>query len=128
MKKLLLVTIKYLPVIQMAGTLLNNTLYYLEVPYISFTIDFTLGNTLAIIFLLYLLSYVFGFCIWHRLIITGNLINTLIAATDSLYTLPVKDIELLISYYIVCAITIIIGTIIHIKNVKRKIKNNKRSS
>ena len=37
----------------MAGMLINNTLYYLEVPYISIALDFTIGNSYITTFLLY---------------------------------------------------------------------------
>lgn len=128
MKKLFLLLIKFIPVIQMAGMLVNNTLYYLEIPYISIALDFTIGNSYITTFLLYVCNVIFGFCKWHRTIITANFININIAFIDSLIILPITDIQLLSLYYIIASIAIIIITINHIKNAKHKIKYNKKSS
>lgn len=128
MKKLFLLLIKFIPVIQMAGMLINNTLYHLEIPYISIALDFTIGNSYITTFLLYVCNIIFGFCKWHRTIITANFININIAFLDSLIILPITDIQLLSLYYIIASIAIIIITINHIKNAKYKIKYNKKSS
>ena len=45
----------------MAGMLLNNTLYHLEVPYISVVLDFTIGNSYLGTFLIYVCSKIFNF-------------------------------------------------------------------
>ena len=60
----------------MTGMLLNNTAYYFGINNeLSYTFDFLIGNSIVTTFLIYLCSYIFNFCIWHRLIITANLIN-----------------------------------------------------
>ena len=128
MKKLFLLLIKFIPVIQMAGMLVNNTLYHLEIPYISIALDFTIGNSYITTFLLYVCNVIFGFCKWHRTIITANFININIAFIDSLITLPTTDAQLLSLYYIIASIAIIIITINHIRNAKHKNKNIKKSS
>lgn len=38
---------------------------------ISYLLDFIIGNSITTTFLLYVCSYVFGFCKWHRFIITA---------------------------------------------------------
>lgn len=128
MKKLFLLLIKFIPVIQMAGMLINNTLYHLEIPYVSIILDFTIGNSYIATFLLYICNVVFGFCKWHRTIITANFINLNIAFIDSLITLPTTDAQLLSLYYIIASIAIIIITINYIRNAKHKNKNIKKSS
>ena len=115
MRRLLILLIKFIPVIQMAGMLLNNTAYYFEINNeFSYTFDFLIGNSIVTTFLIYLCSYIFNFCIWHRLIITANLINLIIANIDAIIGLPITDIQLLIIYYIIASIFIIYSTIIHI--------------
>lgn len=115
MKKLLILLIKFIPVIQMAGMLINNTLYYFDINRnIGYTTDFILGNSIITTFLIYLCSYIFNFCIWHRLFITANLINLIIANVDAIIGIPITDIQLLIIYYVISAIFIIASTIIHI--------------
>lgn len=103
----------------MAGMLFNNILYYNGIcDKLSYTLDFIIGNSIVATILLYICSYVFNFCIWHRLIITANIINITIASLDAIYKLPISDIKLLIIYHVVAAIFIIISTVIHIKKKK----------
>lgn len=116
MRKLLILLIKYIPVIQMAGMLLNNTLYYFNVSNIfSYCCDFIIGNSIVTTFLIILCSYIFRFCVWHRLIIVANFINLFIANIDAIFTIPIKDISLLIIYYTISVIFIILATIAHIQ-------------
>ena len=126
MKRLFIVLIKYIPIIQMVGMLFNNILYcFSDIYIISYILDFIIGNSITTTFLLYVCSYVFGFCKWHRFIITANIINLLIANLDAYYRIPISDIQLLIVYHFIAAIFICISTYIHIKNNhnERKIKD-----
>ena len=102
----------------MAGMLLNNTLYYFDIDYFTYITDFIIGNSIITTFLLYVCSYVFNFCIWHRLIITANFINICIAIVDTIVLLPISNIQLLIIYYTISVIFISISTIIHINKKK----------
>lgn len=89
MKKIFLLLIKYLPVIQMAGFLFNNTMYcYYDAYELSYILDFILGNTIINTILLYIISYIFKFCNWYRLIVTANFINLLVAFYDANWRLP----------------------------------------
>lgn len=113
-----------MPVIQMAGMLLNNILYYFNVyDKLSYTFDFIIGISIVTTILLYICSNVFHFCIWHRIIITGNLINLIIANIDSIFYISISDIQLLIIYHIIAAIFVIIATILHINKCYDKCKN-----
>lgn len=104
----------------MAGMLLNNILYYIEIDRrISYILDFTIGNSIINTFLIYICSYVFNFCVWHRLIITANIVNLIIANVDVIVGLPVSDIQLLIIYHIVAVTFIVIATVNHIHNKKK---------
>ena len=123
MKKLFLILIKFIPVIQLTGMLLNNTLYYFNVIKIaSYVTDFIIGNSIITTFLLFVCSYLFNFCKWHRLIITANFINIMIANYDALFGIPITDMQLLCIYYIVAAIFIIVSTYIHIKQINNEHK------
>lgn len=124
MHKILILLIKFMPVIQMAGMLLNNILYYFNVyDKLSYTFDFIIGNSIVTTILLYICSNVFHFCIWHRIIITGNLINLIIANIDSIFYISISDIQLLIIYHIIAAIFVIIATILHINKCYGKCEN-----
>lgn len=59
----MLLLIKYIPVMQMAGMLVNNTMYYFNISStFSYGLDFLLGGSFITILLLYVCSYVFEFC------------------------------------------------------------------
>lgn len=118
-KKLLIVCIKFMPVIQMAGIIVSNTLYFLDIYYFSYLIDYIIGNSVIITILLLICSYIFKFCIWHRLFILSNIINISIGFIDCIYKLPINDIILLLIYYIISCLFITISVIIHI-NKKNK--------
>ena len=130
MKKLFLLFVKFMPVIQMAGILVNNTLCMFDINHaINYILDFTVGNSILTTIFMFICSYMFGFCLWYRLILSANLINIIIAMTDSIYRLPLSDIQLLLSYYIVYSVFIIVATINHVRHNERdKIKNSKESS
>lgn len=85
--------------------LINNSLYTydinIEFDYIG---DFLLGNSIVNISMLYVCSFTFGFCNWHRHIIIANLINIIIATIDKVFHLPATDIKLLSSYYVVAGV------------------------
>ena len=116
--KHLFILLSNIPAIQMAGMLLNNTLYYFDIDYFTYITDFTIGNSIITTFLLYVCSYVFNFCIWHKLIITANFINICIAIIDTIVLFPISDVQLLIIYYTISVIFISISTIIHINKKK----------
>lgn len=114
----------------MVGMLFNNILYcFSDIYIISYLLDFIIGNSITTTFLLYVCSYVFGFCKWHRFIITANIINLLIANLDAYYRIPISDIQLLIVYHFIAALFICISTYIHIKNNRdeRKVKSTNKN-
>ena len=109
----------------MVGMLFNNILYcFSDIYIISYILDFIIGNSITTTFLLYVCSYVFSFCKWHRFIITANIINLLIANLDAYYRIPISDIQLLIVYHFIAAIFICISTYIHIRKVLEEAINN----
>lgn len=66
------------------------------------------------------------FCKWHRYIIMANLVNVIIATIDKVFVIPITDMELLCSYYVIAGIFIIIAARSHVKDIqngKRKDKN-----
>ena len=109
LKDIFILLIKYMPIIQMVGMLFNNLLYYFQIcNQLCYIIDFIIGNSLITTFLLFVCSYIFGFCNWHRLLITSNFINIAIASIDSVYRIPISNLELLILYFIIYLIFLFI--------------------
>lgn len=120
MKKGFLLLIKYIPIMQMVGMLVNNTLYCFDViTKTYYIVNYFIGNSIITTILLYICSYVFKFCNWYRLVITANLINMSIGVIDILYTIPITDIQLLLSYYSVCVLFLFIIILNKFKCSKR---------
>lgn len=90
-RKITLILIKYIPAMQMAGMLVNNTLYYIGIDFANNILDIILGNSLLFTILQLSCSYTFKFCVYHRAIIIANLINIIIAYFDTVVSRPVKD-------------------------------------
>lgn len=105
MKELFLLLLKYMPIMQMVGILIGNTLCYFDYGIMIINIiQYCFGNNLTNIIFVYVASYVFKFCNWHRYIVTCNLINITIVQYDVMFTIPITDKQLLLSYYIVATI------------------------
>ena len=112
LKKLFIFLIKYIPVMQMAGIIINNIMYSLESRPINTIIDFTFGNSITTTLLFYICSYIFRFCNWHRLVITCNLINTTLVVLDSIIhfnTTNEQQILLFLTIDIIFVILILIN-------------------
>ena len=108
MKKLFIFTIKYIPVIQMAGILLNNIIFSLGCHTESKALDFILGNSVITTICLYVCSCTFGFCNWHRLLIVANLINILLASIDCFELICPTNFQKILSYFTIDIIFILI--------------------
>lgn len=122
LKKLFLFMIKYIPIMQMVGMLINNTLYYFDINTNTYYItNFITGNSIITTILLYICSYLFHYCNWYRLIITANLVNLIIGIIDVLFTIPITDFQLLVLYYTISVLFIFIIII-------KKFKCNERKS
>lgn len=105
---------------QMAGMLLNNTLCYfctdLDTIYL---LDYIIGNSIITTILLFVCSYIFKYCTWHRLIILANFVNITIANIDAVYHINITDLQLFCIYYIISIVFIIIATANHINKNER---------
>ena len=104
--KLELYLIKNIPVI-MACICLSNTI--LSYNGIDLTILSYIGGTsLLELMFLYLSSYVFKFCIYHRLPIHYLSVNWIINVIDEYIGIPMANKPLLILYIIIAGITILL--------------------
>lgn len=99
MKKLFVFIVKYIPVIQMAGILLNNLIFGLGAYNFAKVLDFIIGNSIATSILLYICGYIFKFCAWHKLVITANLVNVFLAALDYFVILCPTNFKQLMLYF-----------------------------
>lgn len=72
-RKLTLLLIKYIPVIQMTGIFINRLLDYFTSLEIVDILDFIFGSTILATILLISCSKTFKFCVYHRVIIMCNI-------------------------------------------------------
>ena len=72
-RKLTLLLIKYIPVIQMTGIFINRLLDYFTSLEIVDILDFIFADTLLLTILLISCSRTFKFCVYHRVIIVCNI-------------------------------------------------------
>lgn len=91
--KLLVLTIKIYPMAIAVGYFCLFILHSFGI-YIRI-VDYFISQSYISILLLYLLSYVFQFCLYHRIFIHYVLIQNVISYIDEIYTIQVSDKQFL---------------------------------
>ena len=104
--RLELYLIKIIPVIIACIYLLNTILsyFYIDAPILSFIG----GTSIFTLMFLYLSSYVFKFCVYHRLPIHYITINWLLNIYDYYIGIPLSNKNLFLMYMIITGITILL--------------------
>lgn len=103
----------------LALTALLNTLlsyFYVEVPLLSYIG----GVSVLPLLFLYLSSYAFGFCSYHRMFLHYVLINWVLNIYDYYIGIPLSDKELLMLYLIITGVFLFIILYLHQKSMKNK--------
>ena len=125
MKKVLLIMIKYIPIIQMVGMLLLNVLYNIFNINFYNIYDFIFENSIVTTIILYISSITFEFCNWHKIIINNYILSELYnnqTYCESFYIL--YNIDIVVTIFIIIKLIKYINN----KNYGCKIKNNKDNS
>ena len=116
--KIELYLIKIIPFILATVCFINTTLsyFYVDVTFLSY-----LGGTsiLPLIFL-YISSYVFRFCFYHRLPLHYITVNTILNLVDEYIGIPLSDRSLYAIYLIITFVFVILFVYEHCR--KRNIK------
>lgn len=120
--KIELYLLKILPVIMALFCLVNTILSYCEIdlPILSY-----LGGVsiLSLIFL-YISSYTFRFCEYHRISLHYIVVTNTISAIDYNYNIPIDDRAMLSVYIILFGISIMSIIYLHVKVNKRSTTKN----
>lgn len=116
--KILVVTIKYTPIVILIVQILYSTLAYFCIN--NLWLSYIGSVSLVNIVYLYIASYVFRFCYLYRLSLHSVILVNLIALYDTLFRIPLSDLNMLRVYLVI----LLVGVIAFIKF---KIKDNKRS-
>lgn len=98
--------IKTIPIVIALIALLNTILsyFYIDAPILSFIG----GTSIFTLMFLYLSSYVFKFCVYHRLPIHYITINWLLNIYDYYIGIPLSNKNLFLMYMIITGITILL--------------------
>lgn len=112
--KLFLLCAKWIPVVTAIGILVTNTIAYYGCNDIVVDIfNFNIGTSVVGVILMYVCSYAFNFCLWHKLVITYNALIIAIVFIIRYCIIECSYSYLLLSYYILAGIILLLILYIH---------------
>lgn len=111
--KIFLISIKYLPIVDLILEILYSVFAYYKYNGIIFT--FIGGFSLSGLWILYIASYVFRFCYLYRLSLHSILLVNILAIIDTFIGIPLSDLNMLRVYLVI----LLIGVIAFIKQKSR---------
>lgn len=114
--KVFLILLKYIPVVIAIAYILNTLLCYtsIDAPVLSNIAGISLFPWLF----MYVATYVFKFCTYHRLLLYYVLLDDIINIKDYYVPIPIQDEEALMLHTALIGILVIILLINHVKNNK----------
>ncbi len=122
--KVQLYMLKVIPMCMAFCYLLNTLFSYfdIELQFLSY-----LGScSVFVVLYLYVSSYVFRFCEYHRMFLHYIVINTLINSYDLYIGVPLDDFELLVLYMSITGTILFIILYLYVKNHKKPIVKDSR--
>lgn len=118
--KIELYLLKVMPMLIAAIYLINTVLSYYDI--ILSVLSYIGGLSLIPIVFMYLSSYVFKFCSYHRMFLHYIVINDLINLVDYYYTLPISDWQLLVLHMSIAGISLFIILYLYVKSHRKATK------
>ncbi len=114
--KIQLYMLKVIPMVMAFNCLLNILLSYfnIDLPILSYIAS----NSILTIIYLYLSSYVFKFCEYHRMFMHYTTLMWIINIYDMYIGIPINDRDLLSIYLILTGITLFIILYLYVKSNK----------
>lgn len=101
--KLELIYIKYIPMIMSAGILVNVILNYWDI-YLNTFFGYFLGTSMCTVLHLYVSSYSYKFCRYHRMFIHYIVISNILLFLDYNVTIPISDRSLFLLHIFIAGI------------------------
>lgn len=117
MYKMEVYLLKIIPVILAIGDLANTLLSLFEIS--APVISYIGGISFLSLAFLYISSYVFRFCEWHRMPLHFIVVNNLINIYDWYIGIPIGLIDMLLVELVLVGITIILTVYLHERNNKK---------
>lgn len=122
--KLFILVLKYIPVIIALCYVINTVLCYCDINFEP--LSNIAGISLFTWVFLYIATYVFRFCIYHRMFLWYILIDDLLNITDYYYGLPVEASNLLMIHNSIIGVFLFIILYLYVKNHKKTIGKDSR--
>lgn len=115
--KIELYLLKVIPMLMAAIYLINTVLSYYDI--ILLVLSYIGGLSLIPLVFMYISSYVFRFCSYHRMFLHYIVINDLINLVDYYYTLPISDWQLLVLHIGIAGISLFIILYLYVKSHRK---------
>lgn len=112
--KVFLVVLKALPFAFALCAALNTVLSFLAIDLVI--LSYIGGVTFLSLLFMYLSSYVFNFCAYHRIFLDYAVINNIINVIDLYVGIPVTDLGMLCVQMIILFVVLVIALILYLKN------------
>lgn len=118
MYKLELICVKYIPILIALITLIDNILYYYDIDFEL--INYVAGTSFLTMIPMYISSYVYKFCEYHRMFLHYIVVNKVVVMIDLYIGIPLGDFMLLVLYLIMAGIFAFLALYYHQKYGGRK--------
>lgn len=122
--KIELYLLKVMPILLATIYLVNTVLSYYDI--VVLALSYIGGLSFIPLVFMYISSYVFRFCSYHRMFLHYIVINDLINLIDYHYTLPISDWELLILHMSIAGISLFIILYLYVKGHSKNVKKHSR--
>ena len=120
--KIELYLLKVMPMLLAAIYLINTVLSYYDI--VLPALSYIGGLSFIPLLFMYISSYVFRFCSYHRMFLHYIVINDLINLIDYYYTLPISNWELLILHMSIAGISLFIILYLYVKSYSKNVKKH----
>lgn len=118
--KIELYLLKVMPMLLASIYLINTVLSYYDI--VLPALSYIGGLSFIPLLFMYISSYVFRFCSYHRMFLHYIVINDLINLIDYYYTLPISDWELFILHMSIAGISLFIILYLYVKSRSKNVK------
>ena len=122
--KLELYLLKIIPMLLALIAFLNTVLSYFDIDLVIWSYIGSV-SLLPLIFL-YMSSYVFKFCEYHRMFLHYVVITNVLNVYDYYVGIPISDRELLVLHMIITGISLFIILYLYVKSTKKSSTKNNR--
>lgn len=120
--KWFLLFIKYLPAIIALCYFCNTLLSFFNIN--AVILSTLAGTSILTLIFMYLCSYIFKFCLYHRLFLHYILINDILNYLDYYFTLPISDRYLFCTYISITFVFIVLIVYSYVTISKESISKN----